>query len=211
MATPGFPLPLRNALAALACEALDAEDARAALAWLAAPADAVPLDAERRLAAAHLIDVGVPRLLDVHGAWDAAIRAHASRALQAATAYRAAGVQPAEAVDRALAQASALWNERLFFEVHEVLEAVWQRETGERRHALQGLIQVAVAWHHLAHGNQRGARTLLREGRARLAVAPATLSLVDVEQLLADTRLAEEALARPDGVGSLAPPRLAFR
>jgi hypothetical protein len=212
MATPGFPLPLRNALAALACEALDADDAHAALGWLAVPAGVPPPDAERRLAAAHLIDAGTTQLLDVHVAWEAPLRAHAARAVRAASAYRASPTRPADAVGRAVVQASALWNQRLFFEVHEVLEAVWQRETGERRHALQGLIQIAVAWHHLAHGNPRGARTLLREGRARLAAAPpGTLPLLDVDGLLADTGAAEAALAGSGPVEPLTPPGLTLR
>jgi len=54
-------------------------------------------------------------------------------------------------------RAAALWDARLFFEVHEVLEAVWQRAAGETRQALQGLIQIAVAFYHLAGGNLRAA------------------------------------------------------
>jgi len=81
-----------------------------------------------------------------------------------------------------------------------VLEAVWQHQTGPSRQALQGLIQVAVAYHHLAHGNPRGARTLLREGRARLAASPpGTLPWLDVEQLLTATAPWEAALARDAG------------
>jgi uncharacterized protein len=212
MATTGFPLPLRNALATLACEALEADHARAALAWLARPAGPAPPDAEHRLAAVHLVDAGVGTLLDVHAPWDAAIRAHAARALRAAAAHAARGVRPDEAVARAVVHAAALWNEGLFFEVHEVLEAVWQRESGDRRQALQGLIQIAVAWHHLAHGNPRGARTLLREGRARLAAAPpGALPLLDRDALLADTQPAEEALVASGAPGPLAPPPLLLR
>ncbi len=211
MATPGFPLPLRNALAALACDALDADDARAALAWLADPAEAPTGGAAGRLASLHLIDAGGAALLDVHAAWDAAIRAHAARALRAAAAHRAR-VAPDEAVARAVVQAAALWNEGLFFEVHEVLEAVWQRETGERRQALQGVIQIAVAYHHLAHGNPRGARTLLREGRARLAaVPPGTLPALDAGALLAATASAEVALTTAGAPPSLAAPSLVVR
>jgi len=212
MATPGFPLPLRNALATLACEALESDDDRAALAWLTGPAVEPPPGAGARLAAVHLIDTGGTTLLDVHASWETAIRAHAMRALRAATAYRARGAWPEDAADRAVVQAGALWNEGLFFEVHEVLEAVWQRETGDRRQALQGLIQVAVAFHHLAHGNPRGARTLLREGRARLAAMPAdALSLLDARALLADTDAAEAALAASGPPPSLAPPMLVLR
>ena len=128
------------------------------------------------------------------------MRVHAARGLRAATANRARGIPLTDPVGRAVVQAAALWDEELFFEVHEVLEAVWQHQTGPSRQALQGLIQVAVAYHHLAHGNPRGARTLLREGRARLAASPpGTLPWLDVEQLLTATTPWEAALARDAG------------
>jgi hypothetical protein len=147
----------------------------------------------------------------VHAGWGAAIRAHAARALRAAAAQRARAA-PDEPVARAVVQAAALWNEGLFFEVHEVLEAVWKHETGERRQALQGVIQIAVAYHHLAHGNPRGARTLLREGRARLAaVPPGTLPALDAAALLAGTASAEAALAATGAPASAAPPPLVLR
>ena len=197
MATAGFPLPLRNALAELVCDALDADDARDALCWLGTQGTAPSPPVARRLAAVHLVDAGDQALLAVHAPWDARVRAHATRGLRAAMAYRARDVPRADPVGRAVVQAAALWDEELFFEVHEVLEAVWQHQTGESRQALQGLIQVAVAFHHLAHGNPRGARTLLREGRVRLAASPpGTLPWLDVAQLLTATGPWEAALAR---------------
>ena len=213
MATPGFPLPLRNALATLACEAFEADDARAALKWLARPAGPPPADAERRLAAVHLVDAGGSTLLAVHAPWDSAIRAHAARALRAAAVHPALTSVPSDdPVGRAIVHAVALWNEGLFFEVHEVLEAVWQRESGDRRQALQGVIQIAVAWHHLAHGNPRGARTLLREGRARLVASPpGTLPLLDCDALVADTEPAASALAGSGAAGPLDAPPLRLR
>src|SRR6185436_17617035 len=45
-----FPLPLRNALAHLAIDALDHDDAHAALVWLATPDGAPPVPAGARLA-----------------------------------------------------------------------------------------------------------------------------------------------------------------
>lgn len=207
MPAPGFPLPLRNALAAIAIEALDGGPPHAALGWLASP-DAPPdAAAAARLADAHLIDAGTPALLAVHAPWDQAIRAHAARALRAAAVARrpASGDPVADAVERA----AALWGEQLFFEVHEVLEAVWVRATGDTRQALQGLIQIAVAYHHLAHGNPRGARTLLREGRARLDATPADeLPTVDRAALLADTAPWLTALeaTTPAPPGSRPPP-----
>ena len=208
MATPGFPLPLRNALAELALAACEDDAAAAALDWLVAPADAPPPAAAARLAHVHLIDPGKPALLPVHAPHAAAVATHASRALRAAVAFRRG--RAGAGVERACRVAAALWNERLFFEVHEVLEAAWTRAEGAERQALQGVIQIAVAYHHLAHGNPRGARTLLREGRRRLASVPTTtLQALDVARLLAATAPWETALARRE-VPEEEPPRLAL-
>src|SRR5207249_1411417 len=144
-------------------------------------------------------------LLLVHAPHAAAVAAQARRALRAAAAFRRG---PAGAgVGRACRVAAALWNERLFFEVHEVLEAVWKTAAGAERQALQGVIQIAVAYHHLAHGNPRGARSLLDEGRGRLASLPATtLPALDVTGLLAATAPWEAALARRETPAAGAPP-----
>jgi hypothetical protein len=212
---PGFPLPLRNALAALAIAALEEDDAAAALRWLVAPTGAPDEAAAARLSALHLVDPGAPALLAVHAPHAAGVSAHAAHALAARAAYRAthpAGPPAATApVVRAVRQAAALWNARLFFEVHEVLEAVWLSAAGEIRHALQGVIQVAVAYHHLGHGNVRGARSLMSEGRGRLAsVPPATLAPLDVEALLVATAAWDSARAG-DPAPPVGPPRLVLR
>ena len=157
-----FPLPLRNALAEIAIAALDDEHAAAALVWLTAPAGAPPSGAAAHLTAAHLVDGDT--LLPVHAPHASAIAEHAGRALRAVRSYEPPA--PDEALARAASTTVALWNERLFFEVHEVLEAVWKTATGTTRQMLQGVIQIAVAYHHLAHGNVRGARTLTRGIRA---------------------------------------------
>jgi hypothetical protein len=203
MATaPGFPLPLRNALAHLVIAALDDPDAEAALAWLADdPTGGAPVEVRDRLHALHLVESdGV--LLDVHRPHGERVRLHAARSRRAAASFRqhppaADGGRVAQAIDRAI----ALWNERLFFEVHEVLEAEWTRAAGDERQALQGVIQIGVALHHHAHGNPRGARTLMREGRERLAATGRALPTLDVDALLADTAPWEAALV----AGSAAP------
>jgi hypothetical protein len=191
----GFPLPLRNALAHLALAALDDPDADRSLAWLAAGApDTAPADGRDRLHALHVVEAD-GALVDVHRPHVERVRRHAACARRAAAAFRArppavdAGGIPA-AIDRAI----ALWNEHLFFEVHEVLEAEWTRVAGDERQALQGVIQIAVAFHHHAHGNARGARTLMREGRERLAATGRALPTLDVAALLADTAPWEAAL-----------------
>jgi len=59
-----------------------------------------------------------------------------------------------------LEQAIVIWNEQLFFEVHERLETIWQKTSGEERQAFKGLIKAAAAYVHLEQGNQRAARSL---------------------------------------------------
>lgn len=77
--------------------------------------------------------------------------------------------EPDLSLGRALEHAAALFDARLDFEVHELLEPFWIAAHGPAREALQGLIQVAVGYHHLANGNLSGARALLEEGSAKLA------------------------------------------
>jgi hypothetical protein len=209
MAAPGFPLPLRNALAELALAAHTDDAAVAALEWLAAPAGAPGAAAAARLAALHLIDPGDASLLAVHAPHAARVAEHARRALRAAAGVRAHA--PGDGLARTVVRAAALWNESLFFEVHEILEPPWQTAEGPARQALQGVIQIAVAFHHLRHGNAPGARILLREGRERLASVPAaTLPGLDLAALADATAPWEEKLAA--GTPPAEPvPRLAIR
>ena len=58
------------------------------------------------------------------------------------------------------------FNQRDFFEAHEVWEDVWTESSGPERRFYQGLIQAAVALHHFRNGNVRGATKLYRTGRA---------------------------------------------
>jgi hypothetical protein len=146
---PTLPLRPRNRLTEIILSALDTVEARRTLEALATG----QLSAEEWLgpeAAAH-----APLL-----------RQRAKRALQA---LRRLGSPPSEpTVAGALRAAGALFDAGLGFEVHELLETHWARAAGGEREALQGLIQIAVGYQHLANGNLKGARALLEEGSARL-------------------------------------------
>jgi len=143
---PTLPLTLRNRLADTILEALGDGQARRRLRDLAdSPCSWLAADEE------HLAD----RI--------AARARHASDAL-AGRPLLAAGRD----LGAALEAAGALFDAGLPFEVHEVLEPHWVGATGEVREALQGLIQAAVAYQHLANGNRAGARSLLLEAAGRL-------------------------------------------
>jgi Domain of unknown function (DUF309) len=90
------------------------------------------------------------------------------RARRAREALAACAPATGRGLADALVAAAALFEAELYFEVHELLEPHWTRATGAERQALQGLIQVAVGFQHLANGNLEGARSLLVEGSARL-------------------------------------------
>lgn len=84
-----------------------------------------------------------------------------------------------------------LFNERHFFEAHEVLEDAWHRERGEARRFLQGLIQVCAGCHHYQNGNARSALAVLARGMDKIRGYPDAYWGLDVKQLLAqleDTR-----------------------
>jgi predicted metal-dependent hydrolase len=81
--------------------------------------------------------------------------------------------QPADTLSEAtrasLAAGVVLFDAGRFFEAHEVWEDVWRVETGARRLALQGLIQIAAGFHKgLVQGRPSGMVRLLEAGLRRL-------------------------------------------
>ena len=98
-------------------------------------------------------------------------------------------------LEQALVDAARLFRERRFYEVHEVLEDVWRTLAGERRVLVQGLIQIAVGFHHLSRGKPASAVRLFARGRTKLVAHAAQVSGVDVDALLADLESWEAAAA----------------
>jgi predicted metal-dependent hydrolase len=99
------------------------------------------------------------------------------------------------ALERALVQAAELFRAGRFFETHEVLEDAWRMLTGERRVFVQGLIQVAAGFHHLARRKPKSAVTLFARGRAKLVAASSDSCGVDAPLLLGDLGAWEAAAA----------------
>jgi uncharacterized protein len=90
---------------------------------------------------------------------------------RARRAWRAIDARPLDPAEPSLASAmpaaALLFDAGLYFEVHELLEPQWLRAEGRGREMLQGLIQIAVGFQHLANGNVTGARALLADGSAK--------------------------------------------
>jgi uncharacterized protein len=183
-------LGLRNWLAARCLEALAddrAEPALRALAAFAARADdtgsaaEMPDEDARTLLRWPKIFIATPfgvRLAAAMVGDLPSLRWRAERFAEALDAWRSgrprspaapSGMPPsADEVRWMVAAGAALFNARLFFEVHERLEPGWRRADGPLRLFLQGLIQVAAGLHHEQNGNRRGAIALLAEGSGKL-------------------------------------------
>ena len=85
------------------------------------------------------------------------------------TATTEAETATAPANHGSFSDAVALFNQRKFFECHEVIEDIWRPlpKSAEKRF-LQGVLQVGVGLHHLEQGNYTGAKNLLNEGVEKL-------------------------------------------
>ena len=70
-----------------------------------------------------------------------------------------------------------------FFAAHEHWEGVWLGSKEPEKTFLQGLIQVAAAFHHLQHDNPRGTHSLLHRARLRLERYPEYFRGIDVALL----------------------------
>ncbi len=82
-------------------------------------------------------------------------------------------------------QAVVLWNEGLFFEVHEILESVWNDSQRWRKEALRGLIQAAGVYVHRQRGADRAAERLADRAVAHLAAHRENLpEISNIEDLI---------------------------
>ena len=65
-----------------------------------------------------------------------------------------------------------LFNSRRFFEAHEALEEIWRAAPEIEKQFWQGLIQIAVSFHHRSLGNTIGARSVLSRAIQNLTPYP---------------------------------------
>ena len=90
------------------------------------------------------------------------------------------------------------FNQRQFYECHDTLEAIWIEAPEMDKRFYQGILQVAVACHHLSNLNLRGAIILLGEGVRRLSDYQPDYYEVDVTQLLEDSVFLLQTLQQLD-------------
>src|SRR3954465_9963781 len=81
-----------------------------------------------------------------------------------------------------------LFNDREFFEAHEVWEDLWLMAYGLKHDFSQGLIQCAVALEHYRRSNPRGVVSLYKSYRPKFEKVPPVFMGLDVTTFLDDMR-----------------------
>jgi uncharacterized protein len=71
-----------------------------------------------------------------------------------------------------------------YFEAHEELEEAWRAADAAEKDFFQGLVHVAVAWHHAGRGNRPGCERQLAKAARRLSPFRPEHRGVDVETVL---------------------------
>ena len=101
------------------------------------------------------------------------------------------------------------FNHGRFFDAHETWEEIWLPSPDPEKTFLQGIIQVAAAFHHYTRGNRAGAQSLLRAGLKKLDPFPETHRGLQLEELRAAARRWIAALAAGNDPGREQLPRIA--
>lgn len=76
------------------------------------------------------------------------------------------------------------FNARRFWEAHEAWEELWLHAESDAHRFLQGLIQIAAAYHHLKRGTLSGAARLFEAGLQKIAPFPALYCGIDRDALV---------------------------
>jgi predicted metal-dependent hydrolase len=102
----------------------------------------------------------------------------------------------------------SLFNRAHFFDAHEVLEDVWNSVPRDRpsgrhlRQHIQGMVQLAVAFHHQSKGNHVGARSVLERAMRNISGADNSFPDLDLDRLRAELALWRRYLDNSGGNNS---------
>jgi uncharacterized protein len=112
-----------------------------------------------------------------------------------------------------LGQAITQFNCQEFYACHDTLEALWVEAAVPEKKFYQGILQIAVACHHMGNANWRGATIMLGEGRFRLRDyepsyqpdnQPETIDITHLRQVAAELLATLQAI-QPTEINQLLP------
>jgi len=99
-----------------------------------------------------------------------------------------------------LAEGIRLFNEQRFWHAHEAWERIWLKAGPGDKTFLQGLIQVAAAYHHVQRGTFRGAVRLFDAALSKLAPYPVHFLGVDRDDVIARAKIHRERVAKGEHI-----------
>jgi predicted metal-dependent hydrolase len=111
---------------------------------------------------------------------------------QANTSFQGFDEEPLPELLHAIEQ----FNHREYFECHETLEGIWNKERRPIRTLYKGILQVGVGCYHLLRGNYRGAVIKLDSGARYLEPFAPLCMRVEVARLIAEARTLHAALTQ---------------
>ncbi len=87
-----------------------------------------------------------------------------------------------ETRNQQLAEGVRRFNAHEFWHAHEEWELLWLKADGDEKLFLQGLIQLAAAYHHVQRGTHRGALRLFDASSRKLSRYPALYLGIDLTE-----------------------------
>ena len=95
-------------------------------------------------------------------------------------------------------QGLELFNQGRYYECHDALEAAWFADHRPCRDLYQGILQLAIALHHIEQDNYTGADKMFRRAINKFQRLPATCQGIDVATLLQASRRLHQTLLALD-------------
>ena len=92
------------------------------------------------------------------------------------------------------------FNRGEFFAAHEHLEDAWRKDQSSCRELYRGILQVAVAYHHIQRGNYRGARKMFQRCRLWLRPFPDICRGINLARLRQDIDRVDDELDKMAGI-----------
>lgn len=108
----------------------------------------------------------------------------------------------------ALLSGIELFNAHKFWHAHEAWEEHWLKAEGEPKTFLQGLIQLAAAYHHVQRGTFRGGVRLFDSSLRRLSAFPEGYAGVDRAEAVRVAQEHRERIARDEKIDASEFPKL---
>lgn len=109
-----------------------------------------------------------------------------------------------------LAEGVALFNEQKFWHAHEAWERFWLVAAGDDKLFLQGLIQLAAAYHHVQRGTFRGGVRLFDAAFQKLGPFPDGHRGIDRAEAVERAAGHREKIARGEHIDANELPKLRY-